>query len=227
MKTTKKKITTLIATTLIATSAHGALCTFENLPTPTFAEYNTAETGFWIGAVGSYEGFNFTSSYAQSESGNQYSFLNNKWGYYDLVGGPGWGGYDEGIIGDRALFTPWGSLSPFDYRISRNELWTLNELEITAVWESLAVVIEGYRYGVGVFSYTAQLNQAQRTKLILSNAYPGLMPQITEIKVYSTPSYNPSSHLAIDNIEYSVVPAPSALALIGIAGLVGIVRRRR
>jgi hypothetical protein len=219
------KTSAFIATAFIATAANGALCTFENLPAPTFAEPNTPQTGFWIGAVGSYEGFNFTSSYAQS--GNQYSFLNNKWGYYDLVGGPGWGGYDEGIIGDRALFTPWGSSSPFNYRISRNELWTLNELEITAVWESLAVVIEGYRYGVGVFSYITPLNQAQRTKLILSNAYPGLMPQITEIKVYSTNSYSPSSHLAIDNINYSIVPAPAALALIGIAGLVGTARRRR
>lgn len=225
MKTNNNKTSAFIATAFIATAANGALCTFENLPAPTFAEPNTPQTGFWIGAVGSYEGFNFTSSYAQS--GNQYSFLNNKWGYYDLVGGPGWGGYDEGIVGDRALFTPWGSSSPFNYRIGRNELWRLLSLEITAVWEPMTVVIEGYRYGQGVFSYTAQLNEAQRVKLNIVDAYPGSLNSVEEIKVYSTNSYSWSSHIAIDNIEYSVVPAPAALALIGIAGLVGTARRRR
>lgn len=214
---------TLIATTLIATSAHADLCTFENLPAPTFAEYNTPQTGFWIDPLGSYQGFNFTSSAQGSNNGNQYSIFDNKWAYYDLVGGPGWGGYDEAIIGDRAIFTPWGSNSSYDYRIGRGEAWRLNSLELTAVWNSMTVVIEGYRYGVGVFTYTAQLNQAQRVKLLISNAYPGPLNNITEIKVYGT---GVATHLAIDNIDYTVVPAPSALALIGVAGMVGVRRRR-
>jgi len=212
---------TLIATTLIATSAHAELCTFENLPAPTFAEYNTPQTGFWIDPLGSYQGFNFTSSVQGNN--NQYSIFDNKWSYYDLVGGPGWGGYDEAIIGDRAVFTPWGSDSSYNYRIGRDEAWKLNSLEITAVWNTMTVVIEGYRYGVGVFTYTAQLNQAQRVKLNIAAAYPGPLNNITEIKVYGT---GVATHLAIDNIDYTVVPAPSALALIGIAGMIGVRRRR-
>jgi hypothetical protein len=214
-------IKTLIATTLLATSAHGALCTFENLPAPTFQEINTAQTGFWIEPLSSYEGFNFTSSYTQPY--NQYSAFNNKWAYYDMVGGPGWGGYDEGIIGDRAIFTPWGSEYAYNYRISRNELWTLNSLEITSAWNNMTVVIEGYRYGQDVFTYTAQLFTAQRVKLLISNPYPGPLNNITEIKVYAP---NQATQIAIDNIDYTVVPAPSALALIGIVGLIGIQRRR-
>jgi len=215
-------IKTLIATTLIVTSAHAELCTFENLPAPTFGEGNP-QSGFYIGAVGNYEGFNFTSSYAQS--GNQYTFLNNKWAYYDLVGGQGWAGYDEGIVGDRALFTPWGADQGKNYRIGRNELWMLNSIEVTAVWLSSTVVIEGYRYGEGVFTYTAQLTTAQRVKLNISSVYPGPLNNITEIKIYSTIPNSLSSHLAIDNIEYTVVPTPSALALLAVAGVVG--KRRR
>lgn len=207
---------TLIATTLIATSAQGALCTFENLPAPTNADSFTNSTGFMHDSIGSYEGFNFTSS-------NMYS--NYQWSYYDLLGGSGWGGYDEGIVGDRAIYTPWSSNSSYNYRINRGgELWRLNSLEVTAVWTSMTVVIEGYRYGEGVFTYTAQLNQADRTKLIITNAYPGALNNITEIKVYGVAPY--SSHLVIDNINYNIVPAPSALALIGIAGIIGIRKRR-
>ena len=211
-------IKTLIATTLLATSAHAELCTFENLPAPTLDEGN----GFYVGAVGNYEGFNFTSAYQTNN--NVYSFLNNKWGYYDLVGGSGYFGWDEAIIGDRALFTPWGSNSGYNYRIGRNELWRLNSLEITSVYYNMTLVIEGYRYGQGVFTYTAPLSTAQRVKLLISDVYTGSLNNITEIKVYSVGA---PTHLAIDNIDYTVVPAPSALALIGIAGLIGTSRRRR
>ena len=210
---------TLIATTLIATSAHAELCTFENLPAPTLAEGNS---GFYVGAVGNYEGFNFTSAY--QTSADEYSFLNNKWGYYDLVGGSGYFGWDEAIIGDRALFSPWGSNSGYNYRIGRNGLWRLNSLEITSVYYNITVVIEGYRYGQGVFTYTAPLSTAQRVKLLISDVYTGSLNNITEIKVYSVGA---PTHLVIDNIDYTVVPAPSALALIGIAGMIGTSRRRR
>jgi hypothetical protein len=210
---------TLIATTLIATSAHAEVCTFENLPAPSLADGNS---GFYFGAVGNYEGFNFTSAYQTSN--NVYSFLNNKWAYYDLVGGSGYYGYDEAIIGDRALFTAWGSNSFYNHRINRNELWRLNSLEVTSIFHNMTVVIEGYRYGVGVFTYTAQLSTAQRVKLLISNVYPGPLNNITEIKVYGA---GEDAHLAIDNIDYTIVPTPSALALIGIAGVLGTSRRRR
>ena len=207
---------TLIATAFIATAAHGTgtLCTFENLPAPTTATTSPPNTGFYWDSLSSYEGFQFTSSYAPS---------NFQWAYYDLVGGGGWAGYDEGIVGDRALFTPWGADQGKNYRIGRNELWMLNSIEVTAVWLSSTVVIEGYRYGAGVFTYTAQLTQAQRVKLVISNAYPGPLNQITEIKVYGTGS---SNHIAIDNIDYTIVPAPSAITLIGVAGIIGARRQR-
>jgi hypothetical protein len=201
---------TLIATAFIATAAHGTgtLCTFENLPTPTTPSMSSVTTGFYWDYLSSYEGFHFTSSYAPG---------NFQWAYYDLVGGQGYGGYDEGIIGDRALFTPWGSEQSKNYRIGRDDLWMLNSIEVTSVWNSTTVFIEGYRYGQGVFTYTAQLTAAQRVKLNISSAYPGPLNNITEIKIYTNTF---SSHLAIDNIEYTtVVPAPSALALLAVAGI--------
>jgi xanthosine utilization system XapX-like protein len=36
----------------------------------------------------------------------------------------------------------------------------------------------------------------------------------------------PTKQELIDNIDYTVVPAPSALALVGIAGMIGVRRRR-
>jgi hypothetical protein len=207
---------TLIATAFITTAAHGTgtFCTFENLPAPTTPSLSPPNTGFYWDYLSSYEGFHFTSSYAPG---------NFQWGYYDLVGGQGYAGYDEGIIGDRALFTPWGAEASKNYRISRNELWMLNSIEVTSAWTTTTVVIEGYRYGQGVFTFSAQLSTAQRVKLNISSVYPGPLNNITEIKIYSTGSL--SSHLAIDNIEYAMVPAPSALALLVVAGCVG--RRRR
>jgi len=59
-------------------------------------------------------------------------------------------------------------------------------------------------------------------KLLISNVYPGPVNNITEIKVYGA---GVGTHLAIDNIDYTIVPAPSALALIGIA-MIGVRRRR-
>jgi hypothetical protein len=91
----------------------------------------------------------------------------------------------------------------------------------------MTVIIEGYRYGEGVFTYTAQIAAAQRVKLNLQSVYPGPLNNITEIKVYSTNvGANGASQIIIDNIEYALVPAPSALALIGIAGMIGTSRRR-
>jgi hypothetical protein len=203
---------TLIATTLIATSAHGALCTFENLPAPTQTDVNGY--GMYYDPLTNYEGFNFTYTPSGQYVG---------WYYYDLVGGPGWGGYDEGIIGDRAIVTGSGSSSTYDYRISRNEMWRLLSLEVTAAWNSMTMFIQGYRYGEPVFLYTAALNPAQRVKLNISYAYPPQFNNITEIKVWGV---NTGSHIIIDNLEYAIVPAPSALALIGIAGMIGVRRRR-
>lgn len=201
---------TLIATTLLATSAHGALCTFENLPAPT----QTDSHGLFYDPLTNYEGFNFTYAPSGPYVG---------WYYYDLVGGPGWGGYDEGIIGDRAILTGSGSSSTYDYRISRNEVWRLLSLEVTAAWNSMTMFIQGYRYGEPVFLYTASLNPAQRVKLNISYAYPPQLNNITEIKVWGVST---GTQIIIDNLEYAIVPAPSAIALIGIAGIIGVRRRR-
>jgi hypothetical protein len=57
---------TLIATTLIDTSAHGAICTFENLPAPTLTDIYSTPYGFYYEHLSDYEGFNFTSSYTIS-----------------------------------------------------------------------------------------------------------------------------------------------------------------
>ena len=203
---------TLIATTLLTTSAHGALCTFENLPAPTQPD----SFGLYYDPLTSYEGFNFTNA----PSTNQYA----RWYYYDMVGGPGWGGYDEGIIGDRAIVTGAGSSSTYDFRINRNnEVWRLLSLEVTAAWNSMTMFIQGYRDGESVFLYTAALNPAQRVKLNISYAYPPQFNNITEIKVWGL---NSGTQIVIDNLEYAIVPTPSALALIGIAGIIGVRKRR-
>lgn len=199
---------TLIATTLITTSAHGALCTFENLPAPTLTDQYSQPLGVYYDGLYNYEGFIFTGSYPGD----------SRWYYYDLVGGPGYLGYDEGIIGDRAIFTPYGSSTIYDWRISRDELWRLNNLEITSAWSTMTVVIQGYRYGEVVYTYTTQLNPAQRVNLNISSAYPGPVNHITQIKVYGIGGGG--GQIIIDNIEYTVVPAPASLSLLGVAGII-------
>jgi hypothetical protein len=73
-----------------------------------------------------------------------------------------------------------------------------------------------------VFTFSAQLTTAQRVKLNISQVYPFTEYAVDQIKIYSTGSL--SSHLAIDNLNYTVLPAPSALAILAVAG---VIRRRR
>lgn len=214
--------TTLLPTTLLAAAAHGAICTFENLPMPSVPFGNGQQTGFLDG-IGEHEGFLFTSRLTGLPPSE--ASLQGRWGYYTVIDGLEYGWLDEGVVGQHALFTPYGSGLDNNFKISRAELWRFLGLHVTAITGSpVTARIDGLRDGVGVFSYTATLTIGVPLIIDLTGQNAG--PFVEPIDSLRISGFGSGNHLAIDNLRFEVVPAPSALALLGIAGASGIRKRR-
>jgi len=207
---------TLIATAFIATAAHANLTlTFEDLPEPTVPSSNFA---FMISSpIGDYQGFQFLSNIAPSVP--PWQTLAGRWAYYDIKD-VDFGGYDDGIVGDRALYTPFGSDAANQYRIRRDELWRFVGGDFTAAWyQALDLTFTGYRDGSVVWSRTLSIPSMVRTRLEFDEV------AIDTVKMSGFSPNSPINHFILDNLSYEIVPAPSALALLAVAGVVG--RRRR
>lgn len=214
---------TLIATTilLVTSSAFSQVqtCTFEDLAPP-LNQSTQGGGAFWSSPLADYDGFHFSSDYFAQSGPTQY---NGMWGYYD-VKAVGWGGYDEAMNGHRAIFTPWNSNQSMFYEISRGQDWVLYSLDITAAWNNMTAIVKGYNDDELVFTYTVMLQTATKVRIDVSTAFPPYQHHIDRINVYGMGN---ATQLAIDDIRYQDLPAPSALALIGLAGLVGCRNRRR
>ena len=205
---------TLIATAFITTAAHANLTlTFEDLPEPTLPSSNFP---FMISSpIEDYRGFQFLSNIAPSVP--PWQTLAGRWAYYDMKN-VDFGGYDDGIVGDRALFTPFGSDAVNQFRIRRDELWRFLGADLTTAWEALDLTFTGYRDGSVVWSLTLSIPSMVRTRLEFDEA------AIDTVKMSGFSPNSPINHFILDNLSYEIVPAPSALALLAVAG---VVRRRR
>jgi hypothetical protein len=212
---------TLIATAaFIATAAHANLTlTFEDLPEPTVPSSNFE---FVVASpIGDYQGFQFLSNLVVPASNPEWQPFSGRWAYYDIKD-VDFGGYDDGIVGDRALFTLYGSDAANGFRISRDELWRFVGADFTAAWyQALDLTFTGYRDGSVVWSRTLSIPSMVRTRLEFDEV------AIDTLKISGFSPNSPINHFILDNLSYEIVPTPSALALLGVAGMIGPTRRRR
>jgi MYXO-CTERM domain-containing protein len=222
----------LFAATVIASAtvpASAEMLTFEDLPNP------TTEIGQNLKVAAMprmYNGFSFTS--LNSAESDEEDIFDNRWGYYKMRSGSTFMGFDEGIIGGRALFTPWGAEEDYQFSINRNDLFVFEGAYFTQVNREdndlnfdgdgdgernySILTITGFVGDTQVYSYSTQVEYAVRQFVPLD------MSVGVNRLVIST---NTGAAIALDNFTYSTgtVPAPGALALLGLAGIVG--RRRR
>jgi len=207
---------TLIATAFIASTAHAQVqtCTFEDLPEPnTISEQNNTVRA---SPIRNYEGFQFMSNLVIPVSDQAWQNFGGYWGYYAINDGVNFGGYDDGIIGDRALFTPYGAGAQNAFRISRENPWRFVGADITTAWETLDLTFTGYQNGSVNWTHTVTLQAMVRTRIEIDDL------SIDTLRVSSPAN---STHIIMDNLSYEVVPTPSVLALLVVAGAVRTRRR--
>ena len=196
---------------LIASTAHAQVqtCTFEDLPEPTVPSSNFE---FIVSSpIGNYQGFEFLSNLVVPP-------FSGRWAYYDIKD-VDFGGYDNGIVGSRALFTIYGSDAANGFRIRRDELWRFLGADLTTAWEALDLTFTGYRDGSVVWSRTLSIPSMVRTTLEFDEV------AIDTVKMSGFSPNSPINHFILDNLSYEIVPAPSALALLVVAGAVRTRRR--
>jgi hypothetical protein len=201
---------TLIATAFIATAAHAEVqtCTFENLPEPdAISELNDTVRA---SPIRNYEGFQFVSNLVVPANDETWQNFSGYWGYYAINDGVNFGGYDDGIIGDRALFTPYGAGAQNAFRISRENPWRFVGADITTAWNALTLTLTGYQNGSVNWTHTVTLQAMVRTRVEIDDL------SIDTLKISGFANV---THVIMDNLSYEVVPAPSALALLAVVGI--------
>ena len=127
------------------------------------------------------------------------------------------GGYDDGIIGDRALFTPYGAGAQNAFRISRENPWRFVGADITTAWTPMTLTLTGYQDGLVNWTHTVTLQTMVRTRVEIDDL------AIDTLKISGFANV---THVIVDNLSYEVVPAPSALALLANA-IISTNRRRK
>ena len=209
MKTLLATIATITLTTYIAKAD---LITFEDLPAPSQPYPNEIIAYEVLPTV--YNGFSWTTQLNSP-------YFGNGWGYYNMKE---WdmGGYDNGIIDNRALYSPYGGGYAAGYLISNTAYWMFTSAYFTSAWENqggVALHIDGYIGDQAVFTHTATIYRSHKTLVV--------PPQLIIDRVHIWGGYASSAgdHWIMDDMSYGLVPAPSAIALLGLVGLGG--RRRR
>lgn len=210
----------------IVSAANAEMLTFESLPTP------TVEVGSNLRVAAmplTYEGFSFTSLVGSENDFPE--IFDGRWGVYKMRSGSTYGGFDEGIIGSRALFTPWGAQEEYEFSISRAEQFVFDGAFICQVntaendfnfdgdgRDYSMLTVTGWIGDTVVYAFSTQIEYAVGSYLSFSNGIA--IDRVT----FSTDT---GAAISLDNFTFSggAVPAPSALALLGLAGLVG--KRKR
>jgi hypothetical protein len=211
---------TLIATAFIATTAQAQVqtCTFEDLPEPdAIPELNDI---IRASPIRNYEGFQFVSNLVVPANDERWQNFSGYWGYYAINDGVNFGGYDDGIVGDRALFTPYGAGAQNAFRISRENPWRFVGADITnAAWTPMTLTLTGYQDGLVNWTHTVTLQSMVRTRVEIDDLAIDTLKISGLCLCYSV-------DVIVDNLSYEVVPAPSALALLAIA-VISTNRRRK
>jgi hypothetical protein len=203
----------LISLTALALSplASASILTFEDLPMPTeqYATIRIAEM------PATYSGFTFSN-----------------WGYYTVPNGIDFNGFDDGIIGTRALYTPINNDNDGEggnrFTIFRSNRFIFGSASVTQLFAAdnggeddfggdiTRLTIKGFVGDHQVYTVNQYLAYAVR----MTVSAPAVQVDRLEF------STDTGMAFAVDNLTADpIVPAPSALALIGLAGLIG--KRKR
>jgi hypothetical protein len=116
------------------------------------------------------------------------------------------------------------STSSNELTISRSETWNFGSMDFAAAWNTnLSVEITGLLAGNVLYTYSTTIaTPGQMTSLALN--FNGIDTLFIRSSGGTTAyTVGGGAHLIIDNLAYSI-PAPGALALLGVAG---VIRRRR
>lgn len=200
----------LISLTVLALSPlASASLTFEDLPMPPdqYASIRIAEM------PPAYSGFTFSN-----------------WGYYTVPNGIDFNGFDDGIIGTRAIYTPTNNDNDGGenrYTIFRSERFTFTSASVTQLFAAdnggddfggdiTRLTIKGFVGNHQVYSVNQYLAYAVR----LTVTAPAVEVDRLEF------STDTGEGFAVDNLYADpIVPAPASIALLGLAGLIG--KRKR
>jgi hypothetical protein len=215
---------TLIATLAITTSASSAsagIVTFDNLP----ATYGSTQyQGQRLNVP--LDGFTFTSSKMSFDSYYNWFYYNSQNSYL-ANRSPA---YAIGVNGTTAMASGYYHYNPDQtYNISRTDggLWKFDQAVFTSLWAMGNIRLMGYRNGVQVLDITQGISNTQQT-MVSNSSYPGPDDRIDTLKITNTVVNNSiHRHFIMDDMHYTLsVPAPSVLAMIGLA-ICGLGNRRR
>ena len=215
-----KFTTTLcIATTLLTTGAMAGwsgsiVADFEGLDTPLTDSGIFESYGFFT----SHAGLSWYSPEAQDG--------NNSAGVYRPTEVEC--GYLYGVTsGEQAFYSPWAS--PVEISLDGGGLWTMESVWVNAAWNNdLTINFQGLRNGQVVAEIEHVHAYATVVELItFGNAFVGIDTLIVDSSGGTNGGFGGSGeYFTMDDFTYSV-PAPGAIAVLGLAGLAGQRRRRR
>ena len=138
-------------------------------------------------------------------------------------------GYAYGVTsGEQAFFSPYAS--SVEISLDGGGLWAMESVWVNAAWNNdLTINFQGLRDGQVVAEMEHVHADATVVELItFGNAFVGIDTLIVDSWGGTDAGFGPGSadHFTMDDFTYSV-PAPGAIAVLGLAGLAGQRRRSR
>lgn len=221
----------IFAALAIASAANAEMLTFEDLPQPT----HEMGDNFKVAAMPRmYQGFSFTSSHSGDDDSDMFD---GRWGFYRIRFNEDHGGFDNGLIGNRALFTPWGAYGDYAFTVSRAEQFVFEGAFIAQANtedgdDDFDSDFNGGDRNYSILTVTGWIGDEQVWVMETQIEY-----QVGQFIDFNTGiavdrltfETNTGAAITLDNFTFSsgAVPAPSALALLGLSGLVGKRKRNR
>lgn len=200
----------VISTLLSTTAANAGFVTFEGMNSPSvdlFGDHRVMGGSMLHSSV---DGFYFNS---ETDA--------NSFGYYGISQAerdePVHGGFSAGVSGNYALYSNNVEYS-YTYEINRGGgMWKCGGAAFTCMSGTTTLTLTGYELDAVVFTIQLEINDYEQTLVL---------PSLINAPITSLQIDGEDAGFIMDNMSYSLVPAPNAIALVGLAGFVSRNRRR-